>query len=245
VLAERTADGSARRGHGRKPAAPRAGQFVLVFVFALVYRRAVPVRSLALLLVLIAGCGPSLPARFVLERDVGHLSYRRYQRVLDVEFPVAGNSAVGHTATYVYRSDHGEPPYVNVFVTVYTNAPGLAADVRRQVQSLTSYEVSVEDVGGGRGWVLDGGPGDRWIVWVSGSHVVKVGGTTDAERTREMVSAYMSMYPSDLDEHGRARPGTTSAGDATGEVTVETEELEMPHSLEGEEEAAGPTPESQ
>jgi hypothetical protein len=202
-------------------------------------------RSLALLLFVVAGCGPSLPARFVLERDVGHLSYRRYQRVLDVEFPIAGNSAVGHTATYVYRSEHGEPPYVNVFVTVYTTAPGLAADVRRQVQSLTSYEVSVEDVGGGRAWVLDGGPGDSWIVWVSNNHVVKIGGTADAAHTREIVSTYMGMYASDLDEHGRARAGTASFGDATGETTVEQEELEMPHSLQGEEEGTAPTPEGQ
>ena len=186
----------------------------------------------------VQGCGPSIPTRFVLERDVGHLAYRRYQRVLDVEFPISGNEAVGHTATYVLRSAHGEPPYVNVFVTVYTNATGLAADLRRQVQTLTSYEVTVSDVGGGLGWVLEGGAGDSWIAWVSGNHIVKVGGTADAAHTREIVSEYMGLYPSDLDAHGRARPGTTSAGEAAGEVTVETEELAMPHSLAGEEDDA-------
>lgn len=112
----------------------------------------------------IAGCGPSYPTRYVVERDVGHLSYRRYQQVLDVEFPVQGNDAVGHTATYVRRSERGEPPYVNVFVTVYDHPASLTAEVRHQVQSLESYDLAVEDVGGGRAWRLDGGTGDRWVV---------------------------------------------------------------------------------
>jgi hypothetical protein len=180
-----------------------------------------------------AACGPSYPARYVIERDVGSLSYRRYQRVLDVEFPVAGNDAVGHTATYVRRSDHGTPPFVNVFVTVYDHAASLTADVRHQVQSLESYDVSVVDVGG-RAWQLDGGTDDRWTVWVSGRFVVKVGGDASPELTREVISAYMGTYPSDLDEHGRARGGTASAGDATGSVDVAHEQLEMPRSIGGE-----------
>jgi hypothetical protein len=186
------------------------------------------------LLAVIAGCGPSYPTRYVLERDVGPLSYRRYQRVLDVEFPVQGNDAVGHTATYVRRTEHGEPPYVNVFVTVYDHPASLAAEVRHQVQSLESYDVEVADVGGGRAWRLDGGTGDRWTVWVSSRFVVKIGGNASDDLVREVVSSYMGMYPSDLDEHGRARDGTASAGDATGETPVEQEHMEMPHSLGGE-----------
>lgn len=193
--------------------------------------------SVALGLAVIAGCGPSVPARFVLERDIGSLSYRRYQRVLDVEFPVEGNDAVGHTATYVRRigpSSRAEVPYVNVFVTVYQNAPGLSAEIRRQVRTLGSYEVSVADVGG-RAWSLDGGEGDRWFLWVSANRVVKVGGLADDALVRSVVSEYMGLYPSDLDEHGRARDGAPSAGEAQGERSVESEDLELPRSLTTEE----------
>lgn len=179
--------------------------------------------------VALAGCGPSIPTRYVLERDIGELSYRRYQRVLDVEFPVEGNAAVGHTATYVRRSSRGEIPYVNVFVTVYEAAPGLSAEVRRQVRSLGSYDVAVVDVGG-RAWSLDGGDGDRWMLWVSGSRVVKVGGVADDALVRSVVSEYMGLYPSDLDERGRAREGTASAGDAS-ERQLADEDLELPRSL--------------
>ncbi|UJR78956.1 hypothetical protein [Sandaracinus amylolyticus] len=190
------------------------------------------VSMLAVLLSAVAGCGPSIPTRFVLERDIGDLSYRRYQRVLDVEFPVEGNVAVGHTATYVRRSSRGEIPYVNVFVTVYDAAAGLSAEIRRQVRSLGSYDVSVVDVGG-RAWSLDGGEGDRWVLWVSGSRVVKVGGVADDSLVRAVVGEYMGLYPSDLDERGRARDGTASAGDAS-ERAAESEDLELPRSLESE-----------
>lgn len=189
--------------------------------------------TVAVAIAVIAGCGPSIPARFVLERDIGSLSYRRYQRVLDVEFPVEGNAAVGHTATYVRRSARGEVPYVNVFVTAYESAPGLTAEIRRQVRTLESYDVGVADVGG-RAWSLDGGEGDRWFLWVSASRVVKVGGLADDALLRSVVSEYMGMYPSDLDEHGRARDGAPSAGEARGEEGVESEDLELPRSLASE-----------
>ncbi len=193
------------------------------------------------LLALCAGCGPSYPTRYVLERDIGPLAYRRYQRVLDVEFPIQGNEAVGNTATYVRRTDHGEPPYVNVFVTVYDHPASLTAEVRHHVQSLESYDVAVADVGGGRAWQLDGGTDDRWTIWVSSRFVVKIGGNANADLLRQVISTYMGMYPSDLDEHGRARDGAPSAGDAAGEVAVEQEQMEMPRSLGGESETS-PSP---
>lgn len=162
------------------------------------------------------GCGPSIPNRFVVERDVHEWSYRRYQRVLDVEFGIEGNAAVGHTATYVQRPGRTQRaiPFANVFVTVYEEPQGLAAEVRRQVRALASYEVSVRDLGGGKVWYLDAGPGDRWALWVSGPHVVKVGASDALDEVPEaIVSEYMGVYPSDLDEHGRARDGTRSAGE--------------------------------
>ncbi|MFK7984917.1 MAG: hypothetical protein AB8I08_02725 [Sandaracinaceae bacterium] len=169
----------------------------------------------AVLSLSLAACGPSLPRRFVLERDVSDWSYRRYQEVLDVEVAVEGNPAVGHTATYVRRPGRREQdvPHASVFVSVYEQPAGLAAELRRQVRGLASYETSVRDMGG-RFFYLDGGPGDRWALWVSGPHIVKVG-ASDAldEPPEDLIREYMGMYGSDLDEHGRAREGTPSAGE--------------------------------
>lgn len=192
---------------------------------------------LALVAALVAGCGPSIPPRFVLERDIGALTYRRYQRVLDVELAIEGNAAVGHTATYVRRSGEGAIPYVNAFVTVYERPAGLSAEIRRLVRSLASYDVDIIDVGG-RAFSLDGGIGDQWVVWVSGNRVVKVGGTASEELVRSVVSEYMGLYPSDLDENGRAREGTASAGDASDSEEADVE-LEVPHSLTDESEGDG------
>lgn len=164
----------------------------------------------------IAGCGPGIPDRFVLERDVDEWSYRRYQHVLDVEFAVEGNQAEGHTATYVQRARRTSRtiPYANAFVSVYSNPQGLALELRRQVRALASYEVSVRDLGGGRVWYLDAGPGDRWAVWVSGQHIVKIGASDGMDDVPEsIVSAYMGIYSSDLDENGRAQDGRPSAGE--------------------------------
>lgn len=169
----------------------------------------------------------------MLEHDLGELSYRRYQRVLDVELPVEGNAAVGHTATYVRRSDTAGVPYVNAFVTVYDHAPGLAAEIRAHVDSLASYRSTVVDIEGGRAFALDGGASDRWWLWVSANRVVKIGGTADEALTRRVISAYMGVYPSDLDEHGRAREGTPSAGRATTREPAR-EELDLPQSLRGQ-----------
>ncbi len=179
-------------------------------------RRIAPVASAALVLLGALGCGPNLPRRFVLERDVDGWSYRRYQRVLDVELAIEGNPAVGHTATYVRRATRTgrEVPFANVFVTVYERPAGLAAEVRRQVRGLATYETEVRDLGG-HVWYLDAGPGDRWVLWVSGPHVIKIGASDDQDDVpEEIVSEYMGLYGSDLDEHGRAREGTPSAGEA-------------------------------
>ena len=179
-------------------------------------------KRLALAALVLLGCGPNIPARFVLERDVDGWSYRRYQRVLDIELAIEGNPAVGHTATYVQRATRTgrTVPFANVFVTAYEHPAGLAAEVRRQVRGLATYEAEVRDLGGGRVWFLDAGPGDRWVLWVSGQHVVKIGASDDMDEVPEaLVSEYMGIYGSDLDEHGRAREGTPSAGEA-GDATA-------------------------
>lgn len=189
--------------------------------------------ALGLTTLALAACGPSIPSRYVIERDLDVLSYRRYQRVLDVEMPVEGNAAVGHTATYVRRAEGAGVPYVNAFVTVYERPTGLAAEIRAHVDSLASYQQRVVDIEGGRAFELDGGASDRWWLWVSGRHVVKIGGTADEASARRVVSAYMGLFPSDLDEHGRAREGTASAGAAARTEPTREEGIDLPQSLRG------------
>ncbi len=159
------------------------------------------------------GCGAAPPPRGVLERDLDGWAFRRYQRVLDVEFPVAGVRAVGHTASYLRR--RGDRVDVAIaFVTEYERARGLAAELRRQLGTLASYEPQVVEWEGEYVWRLQGGE-DNWYVWVSGSRIVKVG-APHGEPPEVLLEAYLDLYESDLGEHGRARPGTPSAGTAEG-----------------------------
>ena len=155
----------------------------------------------------------------MVEQDLGAWSFRRFQHVLDIEMPVVDNPAQGFTATYIRREGAPSEPlaYATAFVTVYRDAPGLTASVRPQVRALTTYDVTIADRGGGRHWLLDGGAGDRWALWVSGPHLVRVGGSEELEEVpEEVLAAYMARYPSDLDEHGRARDGSPSAGPSPG-----------------------------
>jgi hypothetical protein len=180
---------------------------------------------------LCAACGSAPPARGVIERDVGTYAYRRYQRVLDVEFPIQGNDSVGHTATYVRRSGGRNVSGYTAFVTVYTRPRALVAEVRDRLSSLAGYEIRVRDVEGGYAWVLDGGDEDRWAIWVSGNRVVKLGSTAGDQVPEEIAEAYMELYPSDLDERGRARPDAPSAGQSRQERTEEAEEQGLPQHL--------------
>lgn len=182
-----------------------------------------------------AGCGASVPRRFVLEEDLGDYDYRRYQKTLDVEFAVEGNDAMGHTASYVRRagSNAREVVFATAFVTVYHNARGLTAEVRERLESLGTYDVDVRDLEGEYVWWLDGGD-DRWAMWVAGRYLVKLGAPRGEEVAEEVAEAYLDLYPSDLDEHGRARPGTESYGPSSLERESEEEELDIPaHLREG------------
>ena len=151
--------------------------------------------------------------------------------MLGVELASAGDPAVAPTAPCVRRARRTRPtiPYANGFVTVYENPTGLALELRRQVRGQASYETALRSLGGGRVWYLDAGPGDRWALWVSGRHIVKVG-ASDGEVPEEVVSTYMGIYSSDLDDQGRALPGRPSAGElpgpgADGESGSEGEEV--------------------
>ena len=186
-----------------------------------------------LLLLLLGACGSDLPSRYVIERDLESLRYRRYQKTLGVEFVVPNNPAQGHTATYLRRSG----PNVAVataFVTVYAKPESLAAEVRDRVRNLERYKITVEELAGGYAFVLDGGPDERWTLWVSDRYVVKLGAPEDEPVPEALLEAYMDAYPSDLDAQGRAQPGTTSGGLSQGEraeKAQEEQERQMPRHL--------------
>lgn len=195
------------------------------------WRACVPIAAITT--ALLAACGSSLPARYVVEQNLGDFRYRRYQRVLDVEFPVHGNEAVGHTASYV-RRDHGaEVIFATAFVTVYERPSGLVAEVRDRLDTLGTYRVEVGELEGDHVWWLDGGS-DRWALWVSGQHVVKLGAPRGEEIPEDIAETYVDLYPSDLDERGRAEEGAASAGPSHREEEEEREMRELPaHLREG------------
>lgn len=183
----------------------------------------------ALVLLTLLGCASSLPPRYVVERNLGDYEYRRYQRTLDVEFRVPNNPAEGHTAAYVAgTSESGRVRVATAFVTVYERGTGLAAYVKAQIEGLGSYESRVVRESGEYVWSLDGGD-DRWLVWVSGRHVVKLG-AEGQDVPDDVADRYLSLYPSDLNRYGRADEGAESAG-TIEDAEAEAEEPPMPSSL--------------
>lgn len=163
--------------------------------------------------VLLAACGPKLPPRYVLEKDLGGYKFRRYQQVLDVEIPIEGNEAVGHTATYVHG---GQTIRVApVFVTAYQRGAGLTESVRQSLRSMQAYTFDISKQSGSYVYRMRGEGGDSWLLWVSGKHVVKLGAPEgEKEVPEELLESYLDQYPSDLDEHGKAKKGAESAGPA-------------------------------
>lgn len=177
---------------------------------------ATPIAALAV--AVLASCGVSLPRRLVIEESIDDLRYERYQRVLDVEFPFEGNRAVGHTALYVQRERGRSRHIVSAFVTAYRRGAGLAANIRARVRALEGYRARMDEISGENVWILEGTDGDRWALWISGLHLVKVGAPEGPELPEDAVEEYLDVYPSDLGERGYAEPGTPSAGRATIEV---------------------------
>ena len=178
------------------------------------------------------GCGADLPTRYVLERDAGEFTYRRYQQVLDVELVVPENPATGYTATYL-RRDHGRDVGIaTAFVTVYDHAPSLAAEARERLATLSRYHLTARELGGGNVWLLDGGENERWAMWVSGRYLIKLGAPAGEDFPEALAEAYMDTYPSDLDEHGYAEKDAPSAGPTQREKRESAEaEPPVPQSL--------------
>jgi hypothetical protein len=185
----------------------------------------------ALLLGCALACGADLPARYVIEHDLGAYRYRRYQKTLGAELEIPGNPAQGHTATYLRRGPE-RVAVATAFVTVYTRPASLAAETHERLNAFERFRVNVAPLDGQYAWILDGGPNERWAVWVSGRHVVKLGASTGGVFPEEIVAAYLDAYPSDLDEHGRAQSGASSGGRSARErERAEQDERELPRHL--------------
>lgn len=164
-----------------------------------------------LFLFVLCACGPKLPPRYVVEKDVGRYRYSRYQQVLDVEIPVTDNPAVGHTATYVRGGD--ELRVTPAFVTVYEKPKGLTETARQRLRNMPGYTLRPREVEGEYVWEIQGEGGDVWLVWVSSVHLIKLGvpeGKTQVPE--ELAEVYLSLYPSDLDSKGRAKKDAESRG---------------------------------
>ena len=170
--------------------------------------------SLALLALAAVGCASGPPPRYVIERDLGTFAYRRYQKSFDIEVPIAGNQATGHTASYLQRNPSRDVEVATAFVTVYTHARSLAAEVRAALQKLGGYTLTPSEVAAEWVWVLEAPGRERWCVWVSGARLVKLGAQAGRPFPDVIVRAYLDLYPSDLDERGLARPDAESAGPA-------------------------------
>lgn len=175
-------------------------------------------------------CGGSLPDRLVIERDLGPFAYRRYQKTLDVEVAIPGNPAVGHTATYVRRDQGRTVSFATAFITAYDKAASLTAEAKEQLQGL-SYRFAVADLGPGNAWMLESGKNERWVVWVSGRHLVKLGAPAGEPVPEELIDAYMSRFPSDLDEAGNAEPDAASAGPSRRTKEEQAEDMPLPRHL--------------
>lgn len=181
--------------------------------------------SLLFLLALATGCGPKRPPRYIIEDDLAGYHYRRYQKVLDVELPVAENPAVGHTATYVREGD--PPEVVPVFITAYERAPGLTESIRQQLRGMDSYALDVRKLARENVWQLRGESGDVWLLWVSDHTVVKIGAPEGVPRVPTKVAeAYLELYPSDLDRKGRVKRRAESAGPARTELAAQAKQSE-------------------
>jgi hypothetical protein len=182
------------------------------------------VKLVACSLLMAAGtaCGSSLPARYVIEHDLGAYAFRRYQKSYDIEVPVADNQATAHTAAYLQRTAADEVEVVTAFVAVYAKAKSLAAEARAALSTLSGYQLKPAQLYGEHVWLMTGGR-EQWCVWVSQNHLVKIGAPTQLAFPEAIVEAYADLYPSDLDQYGAARSDAPSAGEAQASRALDGE----------------------
>lgn len=183
------------------------------------------------LVCLSAACGSSLPPRYVIEHDLGPFAYRRYQKSLEIEVPISGNPATGHTASYLRRGASDSVAVVTAFVTVYTQAKSLTAEAKSALENLAGYTLKPSELAGENVWLLEGPGRERWCVWVSSARVVKIGVQPGQDFPEPVLAAYLDLYPTDLDEHGLAKAEAASAGKAKKQAEEEDEGLAVPRDL--------------
>jgi len=166
-----------------------------------------PVR-VSIFVVALAFCacgGQPLPARGVVESDLGSWKFRRFQPVLDVEVWVESNKAQAFTASYVAdaaenRGRVGDDDVVNVFVTRYEKNDGVLREtvkLARRLAAEQGYQVEENDQGGARALAIRGHD-EAWVMWPANRHVVKVGGRGRKDVPESIVSSYADRYPSVL-----------------------------------------------
>lgn len=170
-------------------------------------------KRIAALLLSAAACSSSLPARYVIERDLGEYHYRRYQETLDAELPLAGNPARGHTAAYMHRNGQAVD-VVTAFVTVYEKPARLTESLRAELAALPGYELRTQEIAGQYVWVLASGTDASYWIWPAGRYLVKLGAALGQAVPDTIAAPYAALYPSDLDSYGHAREGAASGGAA-------------------------------
>lgn len=163
--------------------------------------------AIALIPAILAACGgtPPPPAKGILDRDLGSWKYRRSQRLLDVEVWVPKNKAVAFTASYVFgealkRGRVEDRDVVNAFVTRYQKDVGIERAVvkfARRLAQEEGYTVEEHKLGGARVFLIDG-HGEKWAIWASKGHVVKIGGPGIDKVPKSLVADYAKRYPSRL-----------------------------------------------
>jgi hypothetical protein len=163
--------------------------------------------AVAVVVLLTVGCGGAdgPPRRGVVEHDVDGWSFRRYQRLLDVEVWVQGNPAVAHSVSYARglaekRGRLASGDVVNAVVTRYGKDlgidRGLVQFARRLAQD-RSYRVEERTVADVRLLWITGG-GEAWAMWPARQHVVKVGGPGRVDVPDALIEAYGERYRSRL-----------------------------------------------
>jgi hypothetical protein len=160
------------------------------------------------LLVAFAACGgrPPVPQRLVVESDLGSWRFRRFQGpLLDIEVWVTDNKGEAYSASYITeaaekRGTIPDQDLVNVTVTRYEHPEGVVRETVRLVRRLAAekgYRVNEEKIAGVRVLAISG-PNESWVMWPSGTYVVKVGGQGREDVPRSMVASYGARYPSQL-----------------------------------------------
>lgn len=149
---------------------------------------------------------PPVPARGVVEGDLGSWKFRRFQGpLLDVEVYVANNKAVANSASYITNDADKtgkirDKDLVSVVVTKFEKPDGVVRGTVKLVRRLAQedgYQADEQKIGGVRALSFKG-HGEAWVIWPSKQYVVKVGGRGLDEVPSSMVSLYASRFPSQL-----------------------------------------------